>query len=308
MLRRSLPALCILILISVGLTGCSFWDWLAGVPVTDRAARGEIPPPATGPDGQDENTGDGQSSIPSDDDSDDDNDSPRHGQEGGPPPVGSGTGSGTSGSGPFPSIELRPVDESHDHPSMREFRQQFESIISKRDVEGLLAVVDPNIKNDFGGNDGVEAFKTIWKLNENPENSEVWTVLQDIVSLGGVFLDEEQTLFVAPYVYALYDLDLDPFTHSVVTGEGVNVRTAPDTASSILETVSYIVVRVLPTYDEELPTIDLEGRTYQWAKVQLPSGTIGYMVDRYLWSPVGYRLAFSRQGDQWRLIYLLAGD
>lgn len=299
---KKLALMLMLFLLPVVLTGCNFWDWLAGVPVSGSGGRVAVDDAA--PAGTSTSTDDEAGDQPADDASD----RPAHGVEGGPPPGGEGDASGDS-DGPFEPVEIRPVDQAGDDPSLSAFKARLLEIIKNKDVEGLLSVVAPDIKNDFGGNDGIEAFKEKWTLDSNPANSELWTILGDILDLGGVFLDEDRNIFVAPYVYALYsDIDLDPFSHLVVTGEGVNVRAAPAVDSPVLDSVSYQVVRQLPTYGEELPEIELDGRTYRWAKVQLPSGTVGYMVDRYLWSPVGYRLAFSKTGDDWRLIFLVAGD
>lgn len=284
------------------LTGCSFWDWLAGQPVSG----GRIPVESGIP--SDETSDTGESPGEGEDTPEPGpGTTPAHGVEGGPPPGGSDPDSPPP-TGPFEAVEILPVDQSSDDPSLSAFKSRLYEIIRARDVDALLAAVDEEVRNGFGDNNGIEAFKEIWGLDDDPGNSDLWYILSDILDLGGVFLDDDREIFVAPYVYALYDLDLDPFHHSVVTGDGVNVRAAPETTGPVLETVSYQVVRVLPADDEDLPNIVLDGRQYRWQKVQLPSGTVGYMVDRYLWSPVGYRLAFGKQDDGWRLIFLVAGD
>ncbi len=46
-----------------------------------------------------------------------------------------------------------------------------------------------------------------------------------------------------------------------------------------------------------------------WTTVQMQTkGQVGYMKNSLVWSPVGYRLAISKTGDQWRIQALLAGD
>ncbi|HEY8449539.1 MAG TPA: SH3 domain-containing protein, partial [Bacillota bacterium] len=214
-------------------------------------------------------------------------------------------------SGPFPEVTIPPVDEAAEDPSFHAFHQDLLRIIEARDVDGLLAIVDPAVRNDFGGGGGIDDFRSRWGLEgEQAASSPVWPLLSDLLELGGVFTDGGQA-FVAPYVFVLYDQyadELDPFYHSVVTGAGVNVRAAPSLDSAVLERVSHLVVRVLPADGERETTVTIDGRSYAWKKIQLPSGTIGYLADKYLWSPVGYRVRFDRHDDGWRLTFLLAGD
>lgn len=298
------------------LTGCGFWDWLAGRPIsqpvsedgTDQAAAGPIAEGDEGEAAAGQPDQDGQEQdapgTPPDDAGAGDEPEPQET----PASVCARTMVGTEPSpGPFETVPVEPVDESDEDASFAAFRSQLLETLRQRDVEGLLAVVDPQVKIGFGGNDGVEAFKAEWGLNENPQDSAVWTVLQDILELGGVFTDSERTIFMAPYVYALYNAALDPFTHSVIVGDGVNVRAEPSLDAQVLDRASHVVVRLIKP-DAELPAVEISGRTYCWARIQLPSGEIGYVADKFLWSPVGYRAAFNKSDAGWRLTFLVAGD
>ncbi|HEX6989824.1 MAG TPA: SH3 domain-containing protein [Bacillota bacterium] len=329
--------------LSLVLTGCGFWDWLAGRPIT----RPAVSPAAVGGEGTPADAGDGGDgqvaggSAPEEPD-------PAQGDETGPgdeaggsgdaagsgdssgdpagePEPGSdGEGSGDGvpdrcslwsagmepSPGPFEQVRLEPVDESAEDASFAAFKASLLDALARRDLAALEAAVHPQIKTDFGGGTGLEDFRRQWGLDRDPEASPVWNVLTDILNLGGVLTGggDEPRRFTAPYVYALYNASLDPFGHAVVTGDGVNVRAQPSLEAEILDQASHLVVRVIQP-EGNLPPVQLSGRDYCWVRIQLPSGEIGYIADRFLWSPVGWRAAFEQDDEgAWRLTFLVAGD
>lgn len=304
-------------------SGCSFWDWLAGKPITS-------PAPITDGGGGSPVAGDPADPAPDDRGAGDDpaNDDPDQVSDGDDADSGDGAegADGADGEqaaangvcrfvggteptpGPFEQVRIEPVDQSGEDPSFAAFREQLLQIVAQRDVDGLREVLDPNIKIGFGGNDGIENFLAGWGLSgDDASVSPIWTILSDAFALGGVFLDAERTDFVAPYLFALYNTPLDPFEHAVVTGQGVNVRAEPSSEARILDQVTHEVVRLIEP-DEELPKIELSGREYCWVRVQLASGEVGYMADKFLWSPVGYRIGFTKSEHGWLMNFFVAGD
>ena len=91
---------------------------------------------------------------------------------------------------------LEPVDQGPQKPDFMAFRTELRQTIERRDGPALLRVVHPNIKNTFGGDDGIDAFERLWRLER--ADSEVWRELGAVLALGGTFLDPDQ--FAAPYV------------------------------------------------------------------------------------------------------------
>lgn len=63
---------------------------------------------------------------------------------------------------------LTPMDEGPSNPAFFSFRAQLLHAVVARDVEALLAVVDPHIKNSFGGNDGMDEFFSRWPPSLDP--------------------------------------------------------------------------------------------------------------------------------------------
>lgn len=108
--------------------------------------------------------------------------------------------------GPRPA-QLKPVDEGPRRRDFLQFREALQRTVVGRDVKALLQVLHPEIKNSFGGGDGIEGFKERWEL-ETP-NTRVWRELGSVLALGGTF--EEQDTFVAPYVTSRWPDELDPF-------------------------------------------------------------------------------------------------
>lgn len=122
--------------------------------------------------------------------------------------------------GPARGLRLAPVDEAARYPDFLQFRTALRQIIARRDVPALLAVIHPNIKNSFGGDDGVEQFKRIWRPEQL--DSHVWNELDALLSLGGTFSGPDT--FVAPYVYANWPQEFDAFDYWAVIGRNVRVR------------------------------------------------------------------------------------
>jgi len=188
---------------------------------------------------------------------------------------------------------LDPVDEARQQPDFLAFRTELQQTVAKRDVEALLRIVHPQIKNGFGGDDGIAAFRRLWRLDEG--NSELWAELGAVLSLGGTFQGPET--FVAPYVFSRWPDDLDSFDHVAVVGSGVRVRSGPSTDTRPLESLTFAILRRGDGGDEQ-----------PWTPVVLADGRKGFVASRYVRSPVGYRAYFSRAGGRWQMTLLVAGD
>ena len=77
--------------------------------------------------------------------------------------------------------KLLPVDEGVRDPSFFVFRARLLEACERRDAAFVLSAVDQNIKNGFGGDDGVAGFKRQWK-SESPA-SELWKTLTGVLAL-----------------------------------------------------------------------------------------------------------------------------
>jgi hypothetical protein len=191
-------------------------------------------------------------------------------------------------------VSLLPVDEAATRPDFFSFRAQLQRAIAMRDVATLLAAVDPDIKNSFGGNDGIDEFRTMWRIGQ--PDSALWEELGTVLSMGGSFFDEHT--FVAPYVFSKWPEALDSFEHLAVVGAKVRVRAEPRADAALLEAVSFVI---LPLANDARVIDDA------WRAVKLDSKT-GFVSSRFVRSPIDYRAIFSEQSGTWRMVTFVAGD
>lgn len=138
---------------------------------------------------------------------------------------------------------VKPVDEAKTDASFFAFRAKLIEAAKKRDAKYVLSVADADIKNDFGGNDGIAEFKKFWKLER--ANSEFWNEFLPVVTNGGKFDNQGNTkLFFAPYAFNSFPDDVDSFTYSAIFGSSVNLRERADAKSKTVGQLSYNIVKV----------------------------------------------------------------
>src|SRR5690349_15198570 len=65
--------------------------------------------------------------------------------------------------------QLLPVDQAAIRPEFFSFRAQLQRALAERDSAAVLAIVDPNIKNSFGDDDGIASFRKMW-TPERPDS------------------------------------------------------------------------------------------------------------------------------------------
>ena len=194
-----------------------------------------------------------------------------------------------------------PRDESGKDKALSAFTTQLKLVIKNKDGDQLLKMISPTIQNGFGGDDGLENFKTSWKPKD--KTSELWIILNRIVNLGGVFMGEDKSSFVYPYIFALEGNDLpDPFSMMLVTGTNVNVREKPDLKGKVITMLSYVPVEI--NYEKSVPI-----NNPQWYFITTPDKKVsGFMFADFLYSPIGYRMFLSKQKGKWLITSLVAGD
>jgi hypothetical protein len=192
---------------------------------------------------------------------------------------------------------LLPVDEAVSRPDFFTFRSQLQTVIARHDALALVDFLDPKMKNNFGGDDGIEAFQRIWQVAET--DSKLWSELGTVLALGGSFTGKDE--FTAPYTFSRWPKDLDAFDYVAVIGSNVRVRAQPDLDSSTIATVNFAVLPL----DAESTAKDW--RDQAWAAVKV-AGKKGYIATRFVRSSIDYRAQFTYSGGRWRLTFFLAGD
>jgi hypothetical protein len=193
-------------------------------------------------------------------------------------------------------MRLMPIDEAARQPDFFSFRAQLQRTIARRDADGLLAAVSPDIKASFGGDEGIADFRRMWRLGE--PDSELWEELGAALSLGGSFQGPDT--FVAPYTFSRWPDGVDAFEHVVLIASSVRLRSAPSLSADTLGTDSFAI---LPLVHDARPAAGEE-----WHAVRLEDGRTGYVSRRLARSPIDYRAIFSRSPAGWRLVTFVAGD
>jgi hypothetical protein len=200
---------------------------------------------------------------------------------------------------------LLPRDEYKKDSSLSAFVEKLKIAIRSKNKQYILSVLDKDIRNSFGGNDGIEEFKQMWTFNSS--NSELWKTMEGIINYGGVFntTKDSRLQFVFPYIFKL-DLKNsdDYFSVMVVTVAKLKVKEKPELNSKTVGELSYDVVWIEYS-DEFKPKLEVEGWTYIRT---LDTKIIGYVQSEYLYSPIGYRMFLGKIDNKWRITTLVAGD
>jgi hypothetical protein len=201
---------------------------------------------------------------------------------------------------------LAPVDEAAQNPDFKQFRDKLIIAVDKKDVGFLKQHVHPNIKYSFGATDGMAGFVEFWKLDADPDKSEIWTELGDVLALGGTFHDQEKSSFIAPYIFSRFPDEYDAFLHVAAVADDVDVYTEPDESSEVITRLNYNIIKVYPGETQRLTGQAADEGT-KWLKIELPSGD-GYVNAKYVRSPIDYRAMFVNKDGSWKMTFFVAGD
>jgi hypothetical protein len=188
---------------------------------------------------------------------------------------------------------LRPRDEGARRPDFVEFRRRLRDAVARKDVDGVLAALDPNVKVAFDGAGGVDAFK---KYHLNNTEQDFWEEFETILALGGRFLMADQ--FAAPYVFAAWPSEFDTFECLAVIGTRVRLRAAPRLDARPRGLLDYAIVQSLGN----APAVK------GWRQVRVADGRTGYVSSRYVRSPIERRAIFEFKERRWWLTAYVAGD
>ena len=197
---------------------------------------------------------------------------------------------------------VTPVDEAKNDASFYAFREKLVAAVKMRDAKYILSIVDRDIKNSFGGNDGIEEFKKRWKINGS--KSEFWDEFLPVITNGGKFIKEgTNKLFFAPYSFNSFPDDLDAFSYSVIFGNNVNLRSKADAVSPVVSSLSYNIVEIVEAVKEKE-----NAEKVLWYEVKTLGGKRGFVKAEFVRSPIDYRAGFEKKNGKWKMTAFIAGD
>lgn len=196
---------------------------------------------------------------------------------------------------------VRPFDDGPTNASFLKFRNELKSIIERKDAAALMKIVALDIKNGFGGEDGIAKFRKGWKP-EDP-GSPLWRALTLVVDNGGNF--DSKTQFSAPYAFSAFPSDVDGFTTVVVTAEGAVMRAKPQGDAAVVRTLDHDILTVVSTGPRKLQH---EATEADWLEVKDAKGKQGFVRQLDVRSPIDYRAYFEKKRGKWLLTSFVAGD
>lgn len=199
---------------------------------------------------------------------------------------------------------LLPVDEAGKDASFKSFRDKLIRAVRQHDAKYVLSVVDPNIKNGFGGEDGIANFRKQWKPND--AKSQLWDELLFVLTHGGAFRTEGgNKMFTAPYIFSNFPQNLDAFEYSAITENRAGLYARPSAASRLVANLSYHIVKV--DFNNSVKTSQNSNK-YSWLKVTTLGDKTGFVREKSVRSSIDYRAGFEKKRGTWKMIYFLAGD
>ena len=189
-----------------------------------------------------------------------------------------------------------------------EIFEEFKQLVKEREYHAFLErFVDENTASSLDPHHptGAEEFIEFWSLNYfNPANSEVWTVLDEIIELGGR-LNAEKNIFRAPFI--LFG-DPDIFNNAkgdftfIVNGKDVNLYEENDLDSKIIAKLGYNAICYLSGQGEWFS----DNTEADLVRVRMPDGAEGYIQKGYLKSLIDWRLEMHKTEEGWKLKYLVS--
>ena len=196
---------------------------------------------------------------------------------------------------------VKPVDEAGKDASFLAFRTRLIEAVKRRDARYVLSVLDRKIANSFDDDSGIEEFREQWKIDRS--DSQFWDAFVPVITNGGVFVDEDGKVFMAPYSFRMFPDDLDAFDYSVIFGSNVNLRSAADANSPVVASLSYNIVQIV-----ESVIAKEDAKKIGWYQVKTLGGHSGFVKEEFVRSAIDYRAGFKKKNGKWKMIFFLAGD
>ncbi|MCY7275569.1 MAG: SH3 domain-containing protein [Phormidesmis sp. CAN_BIN44] len=225
----------------------------------------------------------------------------------------------------FPHQKINLVDQSSQSPEFAQFIQQFRQAVQNRDAQFIRDRVTSKTTFDFGRH------RSINYLNLDNPKSPFWSQLEKAIAPGctdeaNIALPQNPpkgTVFSCSTVFRQFDEVVKNApanqkisvseTSIVIVGNGVNVRSEPDTKAPVIAILSDEIV----TFDRdtfEKSPMQIQQTTLEpdnldgWTPVILPNDKHGYVSNRFAYRPLGYRAIFANTDGRWMMQTFVSGD
>lgn len=201
---------------------------------------------------------------------------------------------------PVPTTSLiagrfAPRNECSAKPGWTEFATKLRAAVAKRDAALFGALVDANIRLDFGG--GAGRAELLARL-QGKDGAKLWGELDKILPLGCAVQAETGNAAI-PWFFAQDLGDQDPFEVWLAASTAVSLRARADRDAPELARLSWQLVKPVGQYQW--------GAKFQQVRV-VGLKEQGFVESASLLSQVGYRLIVQHEGRDWRITAFVAGD
>lgn len=198
-----------------------------------------------------------------------------------------------------PLGKVYPTDESKGDPTFYAFKERLLGAIAKKDTFFVKSIVAEDALGSYGGERSKKAFiEEYFGEKSHHATLNFWDLMQDILKDGGKFKKVgDEYYFVAPYsaVNLLETTDsVSYFSCMLANKPQVFVYERPNAKSKVVDTLNYDMI-----YTE------YERSRGAWMYVH--SKNPGYVSQKDLNNPTGFRCFFARQEGRWYIKYLVSG-
>ena len=170
-------------------------------------------------------------------------------------------------------------------------------IVADRDRQSLEALMSPDFRVEFDGGQGPRVFRNHWRTES--DKSPVWKILQRLLSLDGTFYSP--TLYVLPYVYARFPIDLNPLEYVVAVNKEVPLFAKPEAGT---EPIGFLQDSIIPLAKAMEPPVIIPAEGF--IEVNHPALGRCFVATAGVYSPAGHRAFFEKRKGEWRWISLAA--
>lgn len=210
------------------------------------------------------------------------------------------------------SVDIAVLD-----PELSRVRDQFAEAVRRKSVSGVLALLDPGVRSNFGDPCcGPEVFRRDNRLDD--PNSDFWRKAQTLLRGGWYLFDHAGSVaeFVGPAAWAMLNGPVDvrlvaifagaPGTRGWVIGERVALRAAPNDDANTVAIVNNEPVIIQAGEWAQ----GFESGTYnsRYAHVVTMDGKHGWVKWDSVYTSFSDRIGFKKINGQWRVSFLVSGD
>lgn len=188
----------------------------------------------------------------------------------------------------------KPGPKHQPEPALAELLNTMRGLVERRDAPGLIRLMNPRFRVEFDSGKGPAAFQQYWKPQS--KESRLWSVMSRLIDLDGY--EYSETLYVKPYAYARFPIDLDPLQHVVAVKDEVELREA---ASIDAKSAGQVGREILRLEQRASAPVVLGG---EWLSVTTFDGRKGHVRCEDVYSPAGHRMYFEKRAGKWVWISL----